>query len=306
VSAPRAAAADWVPDASTLLAIITDAIVVVDEAQRIAFFSPNASRLFGYSADEVLGGPLDRLLPTGAVAAHRDHVRAFEAVPDQHRLMGTRRTIQARRKDGREIRCEVSIAKFTQDGRRLFAAMLRNVTARTRLEDEKSLVREATLALTFASDLGAASVPLLRKVCAITGWAIGEAWVVNTDTAALEFRASWSDGVSGANQLEEAARTLSPLPRGVGLWAWGKPVWIPDIESAGALFNRPKIARAIGVKGIVVLPLADGLDVVGALLFFALREPGQDEEELVEFIAEAVRPLGSLVRASALRESYAG
>jgi PAS domain S-box-containing protein len=301
VSAPRAATVGWVPDASALLAMITDAIVVVDEAHRIVFFSPSASRLFGYSADEVLGGPLDRLLPTGAVAVHRDHVRTFAASSDQRRSMGMPRMIRARRKNGTEVPCAAHITKLTQDGRLLFVALLRDRTRR-RLEDKDSLMQEATSALSAASDLGAASIPLLRNVCALTGWAIGEAWVVNTDAEALEFRASWSDGVSGADRLEEAARTLSPFPRGEGLWTWGKAVWIPDIESAGTLFKRPEIARAIGVKGIVVLPLANGSDVVGALLFFILRESGPDEEELVEFVAEAVRPLGSLVRALVLRE----
>ncbi|BDG60867.1 hypothetical protein caldi_19570 [Caldinitratiruptor microaerophilus] len=58
-----------------------DAIICVDEAQRIIVFNKRAERIFGYSAAEVMGQPLDVLLPERARDAHRRHVQRFAAEP---------------------------------------------------------------------------------------------------------------------------------------------------------------------------------------------------------------------------------
>src|SRR5687767_11573043 len=74
--------------AEDILAISSDGIVSIDEAQRIIRFNRGAEEIFGYSAAEVLGEPLERLLPQQFRAGHSRHVEMFGQGPVAARRMG--------------------------------------------------------------------------------------------------------------------------------------------------------------------------------------------------------------------------
>lgn len=119
-----------------LFDVTTAGIVVVDHDQRIARFNHGAETMFGYSAADVLGRPLDMLLPERFIAAHRTLIRGFEASPDLARSMSERREVWARRSDGSEFPADAGIAKLEHDGQRMFAVFLNDLTESRRLQDE--------------------------------------------------------------------------------------------------------------------------------------------------------------------------
>ncbi len=121
---------------SGIVEIAQDAIITVDERQHITLFNQGAERIFGYTAPEALGQPLHLLLPARVVAAHAEHVTHFARSPDTARLMGERREILGRRKDGSEFPAEASISRLVHDKRTVFTAILRDVTERKRLEEQ--------------------------------------------------------------------------------------------------------------------------------------------------------------------------
>lgn len=121
-----------------ILEIAADAVISVDQSQRIILFNQGAERIFGYAAAEVIGRGLDMLLPNHARAAHRGHVERFDRSPVQARQMGERSTIRGRRKDGTEFPAEASISRISVRGRIVLTAILRDVT----------LAREAEEAIT--------------------------------------------------------------------------------------------------------------------------------------------------------------
>lgn len=118
-----------------LVDLAEDAILAVDEGQRIVLFNRGAERTFGYVADEVIGRPLDVLIPERFLAVHHQHLRAFAAGPVDARVMGERRPVHGRRKDGSEFPADVTISKFRDGGRLYLNAILRDVTERVRAEE---------------------------------------------------------------------------------------------------------------------------------------------------------------------------
>jgi PAS domain S-box-containing protein len=128
---------------SGLLAISADAVIAVDDEQRIIFFNEGAERIFGWSADEVGGRFLEMLLPVRYRAAHRGHVHGFGEAHGRARLMGERQQLSGLRQNGQEFPCEASIERLEVEGRNVFAAVLRDISARQRAED---LLRDAVSA----------------------------------------------------------------------------------------------------------------------------------------------------------------
>lgn len=113
-----------------ILNIAADAILAVDEQQRIVIFNQGAERMFGYSAKEAVGQPLDSLLPARYAAAHHQHLQDFATASSNARRMGERSEVFGRRKDGSEFPAEASISRMTQGGKTMFTAIVRDVTER--------------------------------------------------------------------------------------------------------------------------------------------------------------------------------
>jgi PAS domain S-box-containing protein len=121
---------------SGFLAISADAVIAVDDQQRIIFFNQGAEQIFGWTADEVGGRYLAILLPERFRPQHRGHVEGFGAAHERARLMGERQQISGLRKSGEEFAAEASIQRMEVDGRHVYAAVLRDVSARQRAEDK--------------------------------------------------------------------------------------------------------------------------------------------------------------------------
>src|SRR3712207_328043 len=84
-------------------------IITVDSAGTIAQVNAMAAELFGYSRDEMIGSPIEILLPGQLHRAHTSHRRAYFAEP-RTRTMGLGLDLAGRRKDGTEFPVEISLS----------------------------------------------------------------------------------------------------------------------------------------------------------------------------------------------------
>jgi PAS domain S-box-containing protein len=119
---------------SGILTIAADAIISIDDQQHIIMFNRGAEEIFGYGAAEVMGQPLDILLPPRFRVAHSEHVRAFGASGVAARRMGDRKHIFGLRKNGQEFPAEASISTLELDGERTYTVVLRDITERKQVE----------------------------------------------------------------------------------------------------------------------------------------------------------------------------
>jgi PAS domain S-box-containing protein len=122
------------PWIETLLDIAADAIIMIDDTQHIVRFNQGAERIFGYSAQEAIGQPLDILIPHSFIDIHQKHIESFAHSGAQPHLMDGRGEIAGRRKDGTVFPAEASIARVTTEEGSAFLAILRDISERKRTE----------------------------------------------------------------------------------------------------------------------------------------------------------------------------
>ncbi len=120
-----------------IVTLASEAIVSIDQDQRIVLFNRGAEQIFGYAEREIVGEPLERLIPRRLRAEHEGHVRAFARTGESSRAMGARLEVSGVRKDGEEFPAEVSISALVDGaGNLLLTAVLRDVSARRAAERE--------------------------------------------------------------------------------------------------------------------------------------------------------------------------
>lgn len=120
-----------------LLRFSPDAVIVVDDQDRIRFANETVRELFGYAPDALIGKPIDTLIPQRLRAHHGKHTAGFMRSPN-NREMGARiADLFALRADGSEFSAGIRLAPF-HIGEKLFVgAAIRDMTER---RDRKSVV----------------------------------------------------------------------------------------------------------------------------------------------------------------------
>ena len=152
-----------------IISISSDAIICVNGRYEIIFFNNGAQRIFGWTADEVIGRPLDMLIPERFLRVHNRHVDQFGKGAVAARTMGERSVIAGIRKNGEEFPAEAAIAKAVHDERPIYSVVLRDVTAQRRAEELTTrLLAESALALKARDEvLGLVSHDLRNPVNAV-------------------------------------------------------------------------------------------------------------------------------------------
>jgi len=119
-----------------------EAIITIDEQQRVVLFNPMAEQIFGCSAMDAIGAPLARFIPERFRAAHARHVEQFGVTGVSDRQMGRQRVLCGLRANGEEFPIEASISQIRDGGATLYTVMLRDVTERVKAEHAQQQARE--------------------------------------------------------------------------------------------------------------------------------------------------------------------
>jgi PAS domain S-box-containing protein len=112
------------------------AIITIDAEQRITVFNAAAEQIFRCPAADALGQPIDRFIPERFRTVHEEHVRAFGRTRTTRRSMAAPGALIACRATGEEFPVEAEISQVEAAGQKLYTVILRDITRRTRLEEE--------------------------------------------------------------------------------------------------------------------------------------------------------------------------
>lgn len=121
--------------ARSVLELAPDGIIVVDKAGSITFVNDQADKMFAYEQDELLGKPVEGLIPERYRSVHVGH-RADYAAEPRTRPMGIGLELYGLRKDGVEFPVEIALSPTRTRGELTVTAIIRDVTDRKRAEEE--------------------------------------------------------------------------------------------------------------------------------------------------------------------------
>ncbi len=280
-----------------IVGIAADAIICMDDLQRITFFNSGAEQIFGWSSEEVVGQRIEILLPERHRASHSSHVADFKRSKVTARHMGERREIAGIRKGGEEFPAEAAISQIHQGDTVIYAVVLRDVSVRKRFEQRQAFLALAgeKLASSFGSgevlqSVADLAVPILADGCILEscdgdGYTAGA--VAHSDPAIREVL----DRMTAAgvrrpppdHPLSEISRTRAPI--------------LLQSDAAARVIETSKNAfyieglRKMNPQAALFLPLVARGHLAGVLSLFR-SDRGFDADELT--FAEDLARLAAL------------
>ena len=265
-----------------LMGGLADGLIVINERGIVESFNEAASRIFGYTADEMMGRNVSRLVPHPH-SAHHDHYLERYLRTGEARFMGQRREVEGVRKDGTRFPMELHLSEVCWDDRHLFTGIVRDLTDRKMAERRTNVHEAVTHVLAESPGVEEAVSKLLQAIGEGLSWRLGSLWQQEEGSNRLRCMDVWQSQPSAYPKFEAVTRATSFL-RGVGLpgrvWAEGESVWVPDVVKENN-FPRKPIAEQESLHGALAFPLGLQENQVGVMEFFSDRVLEPDSPMLV-------------------------
>lgn len=280
-----------------ILAIAADAIVTIDERQCIIHFNHAAEVMFGFAANELIGEPLDLLLPSASSEAHRHHVDEFARSPENARHMEDRPTVAGRRRNGETFPADVSVSKLTTSQGMIFTAVIRDATVRRRIEHHEHTLAVAGARLGATLDYDA----LLRVIVDIGADAVGDCCVLDVvesgDRAATSLHRVAStnfdpDRDRALRSIEQRGLDWDSPSEAIDVLRTGEPVLYSQLpadwlEARATSAEELADLTAVGATSILAVPLKARDEVIGVLTIGSSdRSLGPADLDLARAVAE--------------------
>ena len=118
---------------TSVLNIIPDAIITIDEMGEIASFSPAAQKVFGYTDTEIIGQNVKTLMPQPYRQEHDGYLTNYKTT-GKKKIIGIGREVEAQRKDGSVFPISLAVNEMMVEGRRMFTGVVHDLSDTHRRE----------------------------------------------------------------------------------------------------------------------------------------------------------------------------
>ena len=191
---------------------VSDAIITIDEESTMLFVNRAAEKIFGYSRAQLLGQSLTMLMPDYLRHVHRAGMQGYLQTGERH-IAWEAVELPGRHQSGQEIPLELSFGEFTEDGRRFFTGIARDISERRRLERRLDAQLQVARILAESESMSDAAPVLLEAIGKSVGWEIGLMWGVDRWADALRCLAVWRPPSLPAADFEQPQGTDSRVYR---------------------------------------------------------------------------------------------
>ncbi|UZG42668.1 GAF domain-containing protein [Caldimonas thermodepolymerans] len=268
-----------------------DALLLVDATGQIVMANPMASDLLGYAPDELVGLPVEALVPDAIRPRHAAY-RAAYGVNPRPRPMGTQMELVAKRRDGSEVMVEIALSPLHGEGLPYVVAAIRGIGAYPRVKQALQRARYSE----HVAQMGRLAVDtrdpqlLLQQVpaVAVNGLEADLCAIFLLEPDRLAFRVASGIGLLDEEHVGARVPNLPDTPLGYVLNA-GRPVVIENY-AAEQRFSVPDAYLRAGLVSAVAVPLSDRGRAIGVLTVRSRRAQtfGDDEIRFVESLANLV------------------
>jgi PAS domain S-box-containing protein len=190
-------------------------VILVDHGGRIVLVNSHAEKLFGYQRDELVGQPVDTLVPERFAGQHPAHRAKFLAAP-MARAMGTGRELFARRKDGSEFPVEIGLNPVeTPDGALVLASVV-DISARKFAEAEAAHHREDLSHLSRVAAMGELAASIAHELNQplsgiVSNAAAGQRFIDRGDIDLAELRELLADISADGRRAGDVIRGIQSM-----------------------------------------------------------------------------------------------
>ncbi|WP_457337775.1 PAS domain S-box protein [Rhizobacter sp. P5_C2] len=272
----------------SLFSAYPDALLLVDAQGLIVRANPAAALLLGYELAELVGLPVDALVPDSIRPRHAAYRGAYGMSP-KPRPMGTQLELTARRKDGSEVMVEIALSPLQDDGLPYVVAAIRGIAGYPRVQQALQQARYSEYIAKLARLAVDTRDPqaLLSQVprIAAEGMQAETAVVWLLEPNRLEFRLAAGVGLGGAEVEGRRLPNRPDTPAGFVV-AEGKPVLVSDYARETRFKVPPDYLQRGLVSGLAV-PLSDRGSIVGTLAVRSreARRFGDDELRFLDSLS---------------------
>ncbi len=259
-----------------------DAIIMLDNDERISYWNKSAESIFGHLRNEAEGKKIYNLIiPERFREKHKEGFERFRSTGTGN-LIGKTVEVAGTRKNGSEIPIELSLSSVKLKDKWCAIGLIRDITDRKRAERRLNAQYAVTRTLSESTTLKDASKKILQVICEALNWEFGEMWLHDRKDDVMRCSELWHVQGIKVSEFNKATREIS-FAFGVGLpgrvWASGKPAWIVDVVT-DSNFLRVSVAEKAGLHGAFGFPIIINERVLGVLEFFSRKREEPDSDLL--------------------------
>ena len=287
-----------------LFAASPDGLLLVDDQGLIRLANPTVTQLLGYAHEDLIGAPVEMLVPDSIRPRHAAYRHAYDSAPRSRPMGGTATELVARRRDGSEVLVEIALSPLQPLGLPYTMASIRSVAEYPRVRQALQRARYSEHLAQLGRIAVDSLVPqeVLRQVPLIAAQALEAdlAVVFLLEPGRTALRLAGGVGLLDGEGLGAKVANRPDTPQGFVL-AQGGPVVVEDYRSEQRFAVPPTYLQA-GLVSALAVPLSDRGRPVGTLAVRS-REPRRFGDAEMRFLESVANLLGTCLQRAQTEEA---